>query len=221
MKLAGFPNRPRAFDRARLFLIATLLALVPMPANAGEPVVGGPCEECESVYVQMPAEIPSVARIAPPDEAGTPLRIEGTVRDRRGKPVEGVIVYAYHTNAKGRYPSDKATKGTSAQRHGRLRGWARSDSAGRYGFETIRPGGYPFSRDPQHIHMHIIEPGRCTYYIDDLLFAGDPRLTAAKIARLSRGRGGPGITQPTRNESGVFFVQRDIVLGAKIPGYPE
>lgn len=207
--------------RGRFLVIAALLALAPAAASAREPVVGGPCEGCESVYVQMPAEIPSVARITPPDEAGTPLRIEGTVRGRHGKPVEGVIVYAYHTNASGRYPADKATKGTSAQRHGRLRGWARSDSAGRYVFETIRPGGYPFSRDPQHIHMHIIEPGRCTYYIDDLLFADDPRLTAAKSARLSRGRGGLGITQPTRNESGVLLVRRDIVLGAQIPGYPE
>ena len=114
-----------------------------------------------------------------------------------------------------------ATKGTSAQRHGRLRGWARSDSAGHYVFETIRPGGYPFSRDPEHIHMHVIEPGRCTYYIDDILFKDDPRLTATKIAKLSRARGGPGITKPIRTESGGFVVRRDIVLGAKIPDYPE
>ena len=205
----------------RRLVVGALLALASVAASAREPVVGGPCEECESVYVQIPAQIPSVARIAPPDEPGTPLKIEGTIRDGQGKPVEGVIVYAYHTNARGRYPADKSTKGTSAQRHGRLRGWARSDAAGQYVFETIRPGGYPFSRDPQHIHMHLIEPGRCTYYIDDILFQDDPRLTEKKIASMSRGRGGPGITQPTRTASGGFVVRRDIVLGANIPGYPE
>lgn len=173
------------------------------------------------MFVGIPANITSVARIAPPDEPGTPLRIEGTVRNKSGGPVEGVIVYAYHTNSHGRYPADKATKGTSAQRHGRLRGWARSDRAGRYVFETIRPGGYPFSRDPQHIHMHIIEPGRCTYYIDDILFEDDPRLTDAKRERMSRGRGGVGITKPARNESDTLVVRRDIILGENIPGYPE
>ena len=66
------------FDRAKLLIGAALLALAPMVASAREPVVGGPCEECESVYVQIPAHIPSVARIAPPEEPGTPLRIEGT-----------------------------------------------------------------------------------------------------------------------------------------------
>ena len=142
-----------------------------------------------------PAEIRSVARIAPPDESGTPLRIEGTIRDRNGKPVEGVIVYAYHTNARGRYPKEPATKGTSAQRHGRLRGWARSDSAGRYVFETIRPGGYPFSRDPQHIHMHLIEPGRCTYYIDDITGRQSAATTHKKFftVLLHRIRPGPDI----------------------------
>ncbi len=205
----------------RKLVVGALLVLAAVAASAREPVVGGPCEECESVFVQMPTEIPATARIALPDEPGTPLRIEGTIRDRNGKPVEGVIVYAYHTNAKGRYPKDSASKGTSAQRHGRLRGWARSDAAGRYVFETIRPGGYPFSRDPQHIHIHVIEPGRCTYYIDDILFKDDPRLTADKITRMSRGRGGPGITTPARTESGSFIVSRDIILGAQIPGYPE
>ncbi len=170
----------------------------------------------------MPAEIPSVARIAPPDEPGTPLRIEGTIRDRNGKPVEGVIVYAYHTNERGRYPTDPATKGTSAQRHGRLRGWARSDAAGQYVFETIRPGGYPFSRDPQHIHMHVIEPGRCTYYIDDILFKDDPRLTETKIAKhVARSRRPRDHDSRPAPSPADYVVRRDIVLGAKIPGYPE
>lgn len=207
--------------RRVLLAVATLSAFSLLAMDAREPVIGGPCEECEAVYVGMPAQIPSIARIAPLDEPGTNLRIEGTVRDQSGHPKAGVIVYAYHTNAKGRYPADKETKGTSAQRHGRLRGWARSDSSGRYVFETIRPGGYPFSRDPEHIHMHVIEPGRCTYYIDDILFADDSRLTPEKITRMSRGRGGAGIAKPTPIESGGLLVRRDIILGAKIPDYPK
>ena len=146
-------------------------------AEAQERIVGLPCEGCEAVFVGLPRDIPSVARIAPEGEAGERLLIEGTVRDTSAQPVAGVIIYAYHTDRTGIYPKDEALKGTAAYRHGRLRGWVRSDSAGRYRFETIRPGGYPGSSAPEHIHMHVIEPGRCTYYVADIMFDDDPRLS--------------------------------------------
>jgi protocatechuate 3,4-dioxygenase beta subunit len=107
------------------------------------------------------------------------------------------------------------------QRHGKLRGWAKSDHEGRYVLNTIRPGGYPFSRDPEHIHMHVIEPGRCTYYIDDIVFEDDKRLTDEQMRRMSRGRGGPGVANPELNATGSLVVRRDIVLGENIPGYPH
>jgi protocatechuate 3,4-dioxygenase beta subunit len=68
------------------------------------------------------------------------------------------------------------------------------------------------------VHIHIIEPGRCTYYVDDVLFEDDPRLTAAQRRR--PGRGGNGIVSPARDGSGGWLVTRDIVLGERIPGYP-
>src|SRR5690349_12708303 len=85
-------------------------------AAAQEPIVGGPCEGCEYVFVDQPAQLAAQARIAPIGEAGAPLVIEGTVRRADGKAVANVIVYAYHTNAAGIYPP-----GTT--RHGALRGW--------------------------------------------------------------------------------------------------
>ncbi|HUG11499.1 MAG TPA: hypothetical protein VMM36_10820 [Opitutaceae bacterium] len=186
-----------------------------------EPVVGGPCDGCEAVFIGIPESISSESRIAPPDEPGTPLRVEGTVRDTEGSPVAGVIVYAYHTNIGGRYPRDSSTQGTPAERHGMLRGWARSDNAGRYVFETVRPGGYPLSRIPEHIHMHVIEPGRCTYYIDDIVFEDDPRLTDTDRRRTSRARGGIGVAKPEHHESGSLTVRRDLILGDNIPDYPR
>ncbi len=201
--------------------LALLLALLASTAAAREPVVGGPCEGCEAVYVGLPAKLESRARIAPAGEPGTPLRIEGTVRTADDRPAAGVIVYAYHTNAQGIYPPDPATRGTAAARHGRLRAWVQTDAQGRYVFETIRPGGYPGRLDPEHVHLHVIEPGRCTYYIDDIVFRDDPRLTAAQIARVAHGRGGSGITQPRRAADGGLRVERNILLGAAIPGYPR
>ncbi|NNE08524.1 MAG: hypothetical protein HKN20_08180 [Gemmatimonadetes bacterium] len=68
--------------------------------------------------------------------------------------------------------------------------------------------------------MHVIEPGRYTYYIDDIMFERDPRLTPENRAQLANGRGGNGIVMPSRGDDGMLLVRRDIVLGEKIPGYP-
>jgi len=67
--------------------------------------------------------------------------------------------------------------------------------------------------------MHVIEVGRCTYYLDELMFDDDPRLTPEKRSRLP-GRGGSGMALPRRDETGRWLVARDIVLGQGFPGYP-
>lgn len=149
------------------------------------------------------------------------MRIEGVVRDGDGRVTAGVIVYAYHTDARGVYPPGEDDRGEAAKRHGRLRGWAMTGADGRYAFDTIRPAGYPGSDLPQHVHMHVLEVGRCTYYIDDILFEDDPRLTDSKRQRMTPGRGGSGVITPVRDASGTWVVRRDIVLGEGIPGYPE
>lgn len=201
-------------------------AVAPADAQPAEPelqpvpIVGLPCEGCEAVFEGLPSALDWQARIAPADEPGAALRIEGTVFDQAARPVPGTIVYAYQTNAQGIYPTDDSLLGSAAHRHGRLRGWARTDAAGRYRFDTIRPAGYPGTDLPAHVHMHIIEPGRCTYYIDDVMFTDDPRLTEANRHQLTAGRGGAGIATPERAASGAWSVTRDIVLGAGIPGYP-
>ncbi len=204
-----------------VFLAAAWLALAATfgTSAAREPVVGGPCEACADVFRGLPDALTSSGFIAPEREEGERMRIEGTVRDSEGRAVPGVIVYAYHTNAKGIYPSDQA-RGDDASRHGRLRGWVKTDENGRYRFDTIRPAGYPDTDLPAHVHMHVIEPGRCTYIIDDIHFEDDPRLSVAH-RRAARGRGGPGIATPRRGESGRWLVTRDIVLGEKIPDYED
>lgn len=186
-----------------------------------EPVVGLPCEGCEAVFAGLPRSLSSKARIAPASEPGEPMRLAGTVRDDEGRVASEVIVYAYHTNANGIYPTDGSQRGQAGFRHGRLRGWAMTDASGRYQFDTIRPAGYPNTDLPAHVHMHVLEPGRCTYYIDDTLFDDDPRLTADMRRKLTLGRGGNGIVVPRRDADGVWLVTRDITLGERIPGYPK
>jgi protocatechuate 3,4-dioxygenase beta subunit len=180
-------------------------------AKRKEPVVGGSCEGCDAVFEGMPSKLEWFSRIAPKGEPGKPLRIVGVVRDAKNWPIPGIIVYAYQTNAAGIYP-----KSTTA--HGALRGWAMTDEQGNYGFDTIRPGGYPDSAIPQHIHMHVIEPGRVTYFIDDIVFSDDRRLTPEARKKFT-GRGGDGIVTPAV-DAGILTVTRDIYLGKNIPGYP-
>src|SRR5690606_15331583 len=94
----------------------------PAAAKGQEPIVGLPCEGCEGVFVGLPEELDSVARIGPADEPGEALVLTGTVRDQHEEPVGGVIVYAYQTDAEGNYPSHAAGEG-SYPRHGSLRAW--------------------------------------------------------------------------------------------------
>ena len=203
-----------------LQILAALL-LVGGAAIVRVPIVGLPCEGCEAVFEDLPSKLASASRIAPPHEPGIPMTIEGRARDSGGHPAAGVIVYAYHTNARGIYPTDERKRGQESFRHGTLRGWVRTDDQGRYRFDTIRPGGYPNTDIPAHVHVHVLEVGRCAYYLDDVMFTDDPRLTEAQRARLVHGRGGNGIVTPRSDRSGTLRVTRDIVLGANIPGYEE
>lgn len=186
---------------------------------AREPVVGQPCEGCEAVFEGRPSSLSSTARIAPAGEPGQALVVSGRVLDREGRPRAGVVVYAYQTNDGGVYPPPATSVGAAGNRHGRLRGWAVSGADGRYTFETIRPGAYPTREAPAHIHMHVIESGCATYYIDDVMFTDDPLLTPDARIRFSNGRAGSGIATPARLD-GAWRVTRNIQLGRGVPGYP-
>jgi protocatechuate 3,4-dioxygenase beta subunit len=195
-----------------------------LPAMANpDPVAGGICGDCKGPYEGMPATLAAVSRIAPVGEPGEPLVVSGRVFGADGKPRAGVIVYAYHTNAKGLYPAPDPPRSVYSNHHGRLRGWAQTDAKGRYTFRTIRPANYPNSTIAQHIHMHVVERGCATYFIDELLFTDDPmfqRMDPQEVSREGPGRGGKGITTPHRDASGTWHVERDIHLGQNIPGYP-
>ena len=146
-------------------------------AGARAPVIGGPCEGCDWVFDGLPAKPASAARIAPAAQAGRPLVIEGIVTTLAGATAAGTIVYAYHTDDTGIYPR-------AGNRHGTLRGWAVTDAQGRYRFDTIRPRAYPSGGIPEHVHMHVIESTRGTYWIDDIRFTGAlPKTRSGKIMR--------------------------------------
>jgi len=61
--------------------------------------------------------------------------------------------------------------------------------------------------------MHMIEPGKATYWIDDIVFEDDPLLSA----RARRHRGGRGVVRPERDAYGTWHVRRDIALRLNVP----
>ncbi len=176
---------------------------------------------CAGPYEAMPGKISSHARIAPLSELGDPLTLTGRVLDASGRPRAGIIVYAYQTDRRGIYPAVFPPRSNASNFHGRLRGWARSDAQGRYTFDTIRPGSY--GGNPEHIHLHVVEPGCASYIIDDLMFADDPnllRFTPEQRAEMTPRHGGSGVGTLKRKGSG-WEVTRDVHLGEKIQDYED
>lgn len=169
------------------------------------------CEGCEAVAERDPAVLPSSLRLAGPDEPGERMRLTGRVLAADGAtPVPGVVIYAHHTNAQGLY-ANGTSETTWSRRHGRLRGWVRSDAQGRYAFDTIKPAPYPDMTMPAHVHLFIQEPGRRAYYIDDVVFDGEFGVDAAYRARREL-RGGSGIVRLGRTADGTWTAVRDIRL---------
>lgn len=112
---------------------------------------------------QRPATVTSTARIAPSTEPGDPLIIRGRLLNTDGSPAANAIVFAYHTDRRGLY--DRRENGPHSWR---LRGWARTDADGRFTFETIRPGSYPNTNNPPHVHFTAYLPNGERYHAGGL-----------------------------------------------------
>ncbi len=182
-------------------------------ALAGGVTGNGSRQDCDGCGVrEAPENLRTSATIPPSGEPGTPLVISGTVFLADGRtPAAGVIVYAYHTNAEGRYPKRGDETGY-ARWHGYLRGWVITGPDGRFEFRTIRPGTYPEGGEPAHLHMEVRPSGKTQgYAIADLVDERDPLVTAGYRARASRS-GGSGIVRFIRNVDGTWRAKRNIVL---------
>jgi protocatechuate 3,4-dioxygenase beta subunit len=121
---------------------------------------------------EAPASAPSRGRIAPQGEPGQPLSVSGIVVGPDGAPVAGASLYIYQTDHEGYY----GVKPASDNRNPRLKVFLRSDARGAWSFDTVKPGSYPNSKVPGHIHFEISAPGR-TAKIFEIVFEGDPLVT--------------------------------------------
>ena len=149
--------------------------------------------------------------IVTPEEPGERLLVTGTVRDEAGHAVSGALVYVYQTNAAGWYASDRPhILGPGGDEgHARLFGYMTTGSDGRYELRTIRPGSYPGTNNPQHIHFEVVAEGR-REKVTELLFEGDPLLTEG--ARQKATLEGFAVAEVKGDEGGVTRCVFDLAL---------
>lgn len=202
-----------ALKYVKIIVLCSLFAC----SQAQERKVGGPCEGCEAALEYGDRSLSNEDTLPGFETEGEQLKLTGTIYQYDGKtPASNVVLYVYHTNAKGIYPK-KGDETGWGKRHGYIRGWLKTGSDGKYTFYTTRPASYPNTTVSQHIHATIKEPGLIPYYIDEFLFTDDPNLDKKEINVQSE-RGGSGVVRPIK-QGDLLVVKRDIVLGKNIPGY--
>jgi len=147
--------------------------------------------------------------ICPANEPGEPLIISGTIYAPDGRtPMPGITLSVYQTDASGVY----STKGGEDQRNTRLNGKMFSNAEGKYEFRTIKPGSYPGSRNPAHIHAYMSGPGYPEYWIDEFHFTDDPFISDDdKQKAAAKGSFSP-ILKLTRDKDGILRGVRDITV---------
>ncbi|MFN0728276.1 dioxygenase family protein [Polaribacter gochangensis] len=161
---------------------------------------------------EAPEDVSWRTIIPPKEEQGDKLIISGTIYLPDGKtPVKDVIIYVYHTNTKGVYPK-KGNEKENGKHHGYLRGWMKTNSNGRYEFETIRPAPYrTHDGEPAHIHYNIEAPDYPEYWLTGLWFADDYRVNEYKD-KIERNGGFSNIITLTKDENNILRGTRNIIL---------
>ncbi len=124
--------------------------------------------------------------LAGPGAAGERIRIEGQVFDGEGAPVPDALVEIWQANSHGRYhhPLDQRDLPLDPD----FTGFGRSgtDEAGRYWFETVKPGPVPFDAErvqAPHVNVTVFARGLLDHLSTRLYFADDPANDADPILR--------------------------------------
>lgn len=163
---------------------------------------------CGSAH-EAPDDVSWKTVLADEKDAGQPLLISGTVYQTDGKtPAPNILIYVYHTNAKGFYG-----RGNGEHPHGKHHGWMLTNEQGRYEFQTIKPAQYPVRDTPAHIHFTLTGVNFKEYWIDDIWFAGDDLITPQIKRKQLTGRGGFNpILKLEKGVNGIWQAARDIQL---------
>jgi protocatechuate 3,4-dioxygenase, beta subunit len=91
------------------------------------------------------------------------------------------MIEIWQANAAGRYPHPLDQHDAPEDAEFRGVGRVFTDAQGRYRFQSIKPGAYPWRNHknawrPNHIHYSLFGPGFATRLITQMYFPGDPLL---------------------------------------------
>jgi len=138
--------------------------------------------------------------LAPSTATGEPLVVEAVVLDRSCAPAAGAEVHLWHADARGLYGPG------GAQQCCYYDATVRTDAAGRFRVETIRPAQYPVpNAPPAHIHLEIGYRGST---VDtEVIFGERP---AASVVPPTSGE----VSIPLRRDGGRWRGEAVFVLGA-------
>ncbi len=146
--------------------------------------------------------------ISPQNEPGEALHVFGTVYGPDGKtPITGATVYVYHTDIRGYYSQDSR----SGSSNPRIKGTMSTNAEGKYAFRSIKPGAYPDSRVPAHIHYIVSAPGY-KQKVFEIVFDDDPFVTADIRMRARRENSIYSIKKLERDSQGVWRCVQDVQL---------
>ncbi|MFZ0062947.1 MAG: hypothetical protein WAL47_12990 [Pyrinomonadaceae bacterium] len=168
-----------------------------------------PASSAEQKAVTPRAEnVPAKTTIVSEKEPGLPLIVSGTIYAPDGrKPLEGITLYVYQTDATGVY----STSGIGGDnRNTRIHGVMRTGADGRYEFRTIKPASYPGTRISAHIHAYVSAAEYPEYWIDEYVFADDP-FVGADVKQKFQGLGSfSPVLSLTKGDDGILRGVRDI-----------
>jgi protocatechuate 3,4-dioxygenase beta subunit len=86
----------------------------------------------------------------------------------------------------------------------------RTNAEGRYEFRTIKPGSYPQSRNPAHIHAYVSGPGYPEYWIDEYHFIDDPFISEEQRKQDASKGSFASILKLEKGADGILRGTRDI-----------
>jgi len=154
-------------------------------------------------------------RLGGPETEGEHIRIEGHVFDGDGAPVPDALVEIWQADSQGRYQQLE----TASTERPKFIGFGRSgtDEAGRFWFETVKPGPVPLDSDhPEimqapHISVIIFARGLLNHLVTRLYFANEPaNLTDPILQRVPAERRATLLARPQTGAGSVYH--HDIIL---------